>query len=49
MTDTEKSKQNCEQNGFYDVPAECEDFECSHCPLYYDEMGKKQIGCPYVD
>lgn len=32
-----------------DEPAECGDYECQHCPLYYDEMGRKQIGCPYVD
>ena len=31
------------------IPAECEDTECKHCPLYYDKMGRKQIGCPYVD
>lgn len=45
----QKMKQDCEANGFHNVPAECEGFECSHCPLYYDRMGRKQIGCPYTD
>ena len=40
---------DCERNGFHNTPAECEDIECAHCPLYYDEIGRKQIGCPYVD
>ena len=45
----QKMKQDPEANGFYNTPAECEDVECSHCPLYYDKMGRKQIGCPYTD
>lgn len=42
-------EQDCEANGFHNTPTECEDFECAHCPLYYDETGRKQIGCPYVN
>ena len=45
----EEREQDCERNGFHNVPAECEDYECSHCPLYYDAIGKKQIGCPYME
>lgn len=34
-------------NGFYNVPAECEDRECAHCQYGYEYMLK--IDCPYVD
>lgn len=44
-----ETETDCETNGFHNVPAECEDFECAHCPLYYDETGRKQIGYPYVN
>lgn len=42
-----KLKQDCEYNGFYNVPAECEPFECCQCP--FGDRGKKQQGCPYIE
>lgn len=37
---------DCERNGFYDIPAECEDFECHLCEADDDTMCI--VGCPYV-
>jgi len=34
-------------NGFEDVPAECEDLECSECTLNHAD--KESRDCPYVD
>lgn len=40
-------EHDCKRNGFYDVPAECEDFECSACLMV--DAWKRKVGCPYVD
>lgn len=40
-------EQDCERNGFYNAPTECENEECSECNLS-DEI-KRKIDCPYVD
>ncbi len=42
-----KLKQDCEANGFYNVPAECEDKECMDCDIAHAEQ--VILGCPYVD
>ncbi len=39
-------KLDCERNGFYNTPAECEDFECHLCEADDDTMRK--VDCPYV-
>ena len=36
-----------EANGFYNTPAECEDFECKDCCVVDTE--RRKIDCPYVD
>lgn len=40
-----KLEQDCERNGFYDTPAECEGRECKDCEIGDDiRLG---IDCPY--
>jgi 3-deoxy-D-manno-octulosonate 8-phosphate phosphatase KdsC-like HAD superfamily phosphatase len=37
---------DCEYNGFYNVPAECENLECSECALNdHTRLGRD---CPYM-
>jgi len=43
----QKLKQDCEYNGFHNVPAECEDYECADCP--FDLGQDNHPDCPYVD
>lgn len=43
----QKLKQDCEYNGFYNTPAECEDRECKGC--ISRDVYRREIGCPYVD
>lgn len=38
-------EQDCERNGFYNVPAECEGLECAKCQV--DEQTMEDIDCPY--
>jgi len=38
---------DCERNGFYNVPAECENRECSECKIVKANM--RLIGCPYAE
>jgi len=38
---------DCERNGFHDVPAECENRECSECEFGYD--ARHGIDCPYTE
>ncbi len=38
---------DCEANGFYNVPAECENFECRNCTM--TDQSRREIDCPYVD
>jgi len=40
-------EQDCERNGFHDVPAECEQFECRNCTMADSE--RRVIDCPYID
>jgi hypothetical protein len=42
-----KQRQDCEANGFENVPAECEDRDCATCEInnYY----RKKIDCPYAE
>lgn len=40
-------EQNPEANGFHNVPAECENFECRNCIM--TDRNRRAIGCPYVD
>jgi len=40
-------EHGCERNGFYNVPAECEDEECAKCSIKDEE--RRKIDCPYVD
>jgi hypothetical protein len=42
-----KDINNPHINGFEDVPAECEDLECSECKL--NDTDKKSRDCPYVN
>ncbi len=38
---------DCERNGFYNVPEECEDSECSKCRLC--NQARRTLDCPYMD
>ena len=40
-------EQDPEANGFYNIPAECEDEECKDCCIVDTE--RRKINCPYVD
>ena len=40
-------EHGCERNGFHNIPAECEDFECRNCTM--TNRGRRAIDCPYVD
>ena len=40
-------EQDCERNGFYNTPAECENQECDGCLL--SEYDRRAIDCPYMD
>ncbi len=40
-------EQDCERNGFYNVPEECEDSECNECRLC--DQTKRTLDCPYMD
>lgn len=40
-------EHDCERNGFHNVPAECEHFDCSTCTMV--AHSRKEIDCPYVD
>ena len=42
-----KLEQDCERNGFYNVPEECEGFECSNCTMV--NHSRHEIDCPYVE
>ena len=39
-------EQNCEQCGFFDVPAECENLECADCGR--DDDWRESIDCPFT-
>ncbi len=38
---------DCEANGFYNVPVECEDRECAECTL--DKDVRHRLDCPYIE
>ncbi len=38
---------DCERNGFYNTPAECENEECNRCTR--GDAFKRKLDCPYVD
>ena len=40
-------ERDCKHNGFYNVPAECEMFECRNCIMRDEE--RRITGCPYVN
>lgn len=41
------ASKSCEENGFHNTPAECENAECAGCAL--DKEQRVQIDCPYLD
>jgi len=45
----QKMKQDPEANGFHNTPAECEDYDCQHCPLLGDADKRREIECPYTN
>lgn len=40
-------EQDCERNGFHNVPAECENIECNDCGR--DDDWRESVGCPYME
>ena len=40
-------EQDCERNGFYNVPAECENYECNECTI--NDKWRREHDCPYVE
>lgn len=40
-------EQDCEANGFHNVPAGCEDKECSECEIA--DGVRRWFNCPYMD
>jgi len=37
---------DCEKNGFFNVPVECEDRECAECK--FDNDARRELDCPYI-
>ena len=42
-------EHDCARNGFWNVPIECEDWECNECPITNDVALRDRLGCPYVE